>query len=112
MYHDFEDDEQRKARPYRGLCKREQDGSKLPCGRCTNLNRGNHGRPISIGTGQTNDCCNGFMGYYDHPHIWSKCSVRFFRESYVLKHWAKCMHYCKHFKTVYFSNFYYLNYFN
>ena len=96
MYHDFEDDETRTFRPYRGLCRRQSDGAKLRCSRCSNYQYlENHGRPLSAGTGQKMDCCNGFMGYYDHPHIWSKCSVRFFREAYIVHKWEKCMYYGK-----------------
>ena len=96
MYHDFEDDETRSFRPYRGLCRRQSDGAKLRCSRCSNYQYlENHGRPLSAGTGQKMDCCNGFMGYYDHPHIWSKCSVRFFREAYIVHKWEKCMYYGK-----------------
>ena len=96
MYHDFEDDETRTFRPYRGLCRRQSDGAKLRCSRCSNYQYSeNHGRPLSAGTGQKMDCCNGFMGYYDHPHLWSKCSVRFFRDAYIVHKWEKCMYYGK-----------------
>ena len=95
MFHDFEDDETQTSRPYEGLCKRSIDGDKLKCTRCANYDKDNHDRPLAEAKGEQNDCCNGFMGYYDHPHIWSNCSVRFFRESYVSKNWAECMKYGK-----------------
>ena len=95
MYDDFEDDEQRISSPYKGLCRRNGDGVKINCSICTNYSPENQGRPLSTGTGQENDCCNGFMGYYDHPHVWSNCSVRFFQESYIIGHWNNCMNYGK-----------------
>ena len=93
MYDDFEDDKQGISSPYKGLCRRHGDGLKINCSTCTNYSPENQGRPLSSETGQENDCCNGFMGYYDHPHVWSNCSVRFFQESYVIGHWNNCMHY-------------------
>ena len=95
MYDDFEDDEQKVSSPYQGLCRRHGDGVKINCSTCANYSPENHSRPLSTGTGQENDCCNGFMGYYDHPHVWSNCSVRFFQESYIIGHWNNCINYGK-----------------
>ena len=104
MYDDFEDDEQRISSSYKGLCRRHGDGFKINCSTCSNYNPENQSRPLSTGTGQENDCCNGFMGYYDHPHVWSNCSVRFFQESYIIRHWNNCMNYGKFWRYLRIGN--------
>ena len=93
MFHDFVDDETRRFRPYRGSCRRCSDSSHMKCTECANYDPNNKNRPLSLVTekGNDNNCCNGFMGYYDHPHIWSDCSMRYFREEFVSKNWSKCM---------------------
>ena len=104
MYDDFEDDEQTITSPYKGLCRRNGGGVKINCSACSNYSPENHSRPLFTGTGQDNDCCNGFMGYYDHPHVWSNCSVRFFQESYIIGHWNNCMNYGKFWRYLRIGN--------
>ena len=78
-------------------CRRVSDGARIGCDTCANYQSDQRNQLIGPVTGHPNDCCNGFMGYYDHPHIWSKCSVRFFRDAYIIHDWAKCMYYGKKF---------------
>ena len=84
--HDFVD-----VRPTYSQCRKHSDGSTLSCWRCANHQSGNTLQAIGQLTGRQNDCCNGFMGYYDHPHYWSDCSNRDFEQHYVSRNWAQCM---------------------
>ena len=86
MYHDFKDG----GRPYTN-CRKHSDGSTVRCNACANYQSNNRGQPLGPLTGSTEDCCNGFMGYYNHPHYWSDCSVRFFQQHYVAENWENCM---------------------
>ena len=86
MYHDFKDG----GRPYTN-CRKHSDGSTVRCNECANYQSNNRGQPLGPLTGSTEDCCNGFMGYYNHPHYWSDCSVRFFQQHYVAENWGSCM---------------------
>ena len=84
LQHDFYGD------PYT-TCRRDKDGSFIPCNQCNNYQPTNNGQPIGIVTGHKDDCCNGFLGYYDHPHVWSNCSVRDFEKHYISRNWECCM---------------------
>ena len=73
-------------------CRKTSDGSKVSCSSCANYQPDNDHQPIGMPTGHRDDCCNGFLGYYDHPHYWSKCSVRFLEEFYVFsRKYDQCM---------------------
>merc|ERR1712165_209891 len=84
MSHDFIDSEYTD-------CRKHTDGSTVPCNTCANWQPDNAGQKIGEVTGDDMDCCNGFMGYSNHPHYWSECSVRYFEQHYVSQNWAKCM---------------------
>ena len=86
MSHDFAT-----SPAYKGNCRKDSDSSQLPCNQCHNYQSGNSRQPIGPITGHPQDCCNGFMGYYNHPHFWSNCSVRYFRQHYVSRNWDQCM---------------------
>ena len=86
MRHDFVDG----GRPYTN-CRKHSDGSSVQCNKCANYQSDNRRQPLGVLTGDPEDCCNGFMGYYNHPHYWSDCSVRFFQQHYVAENWSKCM---------------------
>ena len=72
-------------------CRKHTDGSTVPCNTCANYQPKNDNQKIGIVTGDPMDCCNGFMGYNDHPHYWSDCSVRMFEQHYVSEKWSQCM---------------------
>ena len=72
-------------------CRKHTDGSTIPCNTCANYQPDNNNQKIGIVTGDPMDCCNGFMGYNDHPHYWSDCSVRMFEQHYVSEKWSQCM---------------------
>ena len=86
---------------YTGNCRRDVDGSHIPCTSCENYlpgimseyNTNLYSRKPGIGptSGKADDCCNGFMGYGRSPDVWSSCSVRFFRSHYIGLNWAQCM---------------------
>ena len=95
MPHDFYDQPSDKGR-----CRKEVDGNRLPCDQCDNYQAGNSGQPIGPTSGQANDCCNGFMGYSNHPHIWSTCSTRNFRSHYISENWTQCMDTSKFFSKL------------
>ena len=86
MFHDFVDG----GDPYSN-CRKNSDSSSVPCDQCANYQANNTLQPIGRVTGDANDCCNGFMGYYNHSHIWSDCSARFFQEHYISEGWSACM---------------------
>ena len=86
MYHDFLDN----GNPYT-TCRKASDSSTQACSRCSNYQPGNRQQPLGPVTGNPGDCCNGFMGYYKHPHYWSDCSSRFFQQHYVSENWDSCM---------------------
>ena len=86
MSHDFLD-----VRPTYSYCKKHTDGSTISCRECANYQPGNRLQPIGQLTGSQDDCCNGFMGYDNHPHYWSDCSVRNFEQYYVSQNWHRCM---------------------
>ena len=86
MFHDFVD----AGSPYT-TCRKHSDSTTKQCEACQNYQIGNRFQPLGPITGHSEDCCNGFMGYYDHPHYWSACSVRFFRQHYVAEKWQTCM---------------------
>lgn len=71
-------------------CRKSSDGSTIPCNTCANYQPDNN-QKIGVVTGDPMDCCNGFMGYNNHPHYWSECSVRMFEQHYVSENWAQCM---------------------
>ena len=87
MYHDFVDG----GTPYKGNCRRHKDSSQKPCNQCQNYNAVSSSQPLKAVTGHAEDCCNGYMGYYNHPHFWSDCSVRFFEQFFDSKNWKQCM---------------------
>ena len=72
-------------------CRRHTNGSQIRCNTCANWQPENARQKIGDLTGDDMDCCNGFMGYRDHPHHWSACSVRFFEQHYVAEKWDQCM---------------------
>ena len=72
-------------------CRKISDGSMLLCSKCKNFQPDVDGQKIGIPTGYPDDCCNGFMGYDNHPHIWSKCSVLDFEKRYVSFKLDRCM---------------------
>lgn len=76
MFHDFIDKDYNE-------CRKTSDGSKVSCSTCANYQWYSTRQKIGMPTGHPDDCCNGFMGYYDHPHYWSECSVRFLEEFYA-----------------------------
>jgi len=84
MSHDFIDSEYTD-------CRKHTDGSTVPCNTCANWQPDNAGQKIGELTGDDMDCCNGFMGYNDHPHYWSECSVRMFEQHYVAEDWDQCL---------------------
>ena len=86
MSHDFGSG----SSPYKGDCRRESDSSTIKCNQCHNYQSGNPSQPIGTLSDHKDDCCNGFLGYYGHPEIWSACSVRFFRQHYVSRNWDQC----------------------
>ena len=86
MWHDFID-----MRPVYTDCRLESNGSRIACSECANYQSGNWGQPIGTLTGHPKDCCNGIMGYRNHPHYWSSCSNRNFAQHYVSKNWENCM---------------------
>jgi len=83
MSHDFIDSEYTN-------CRKHTDGSTIPCDTCANWQPDNSGQKVGVITGDPMDCCNGFMGYNDHPHYWSECSVRMFEDYYVSRNWDQC----------------------
>ena len=74
-------------------CRKVSDGAKIRCTKCANYQPNESLQYTMIGpvTGHPDDCCNGFMGYYDHPHYWSECSVRMFEQHYIAEKWNQCM---------------------
>ena len=84
MSHDFIDSDYKH-------CRKASDGETIPCSSCANYQAGNDAQRIGPVSGNPNDCCNGFMGYNNHPHYWSECSVRMFESHYVSEQWSKCM---------------------
>ena len=84
MSHDFIDKEF-------VYCRKVTDGAIIGCVTCANYQSEQRDQLIGPVTGHPNDCCNGFMGYYDHPHYWSQCSVRMFEQHYVSRKWNQCM---------------------
>ena len=83
MSHDFIDSEYTN-------CRKHTDGSTIPCDTCANWQPDNSGQKVGVITGDPMDCCNGFMGYNNHPHYWSECSVRMFEDHYVSEKWDQC----------------------
>ena len=73
------------------LCRKVSDSSTIFCSACANYQRDNKRQPIGMPVDDPDDCCNGFMGYYNSPKHWSKCSVREFEYYYKLYRWDKCM---------------------
>ena len=89
MSHDFID--RKGVDPYKAGCRKHSDGLVVDCRSCANYQSHDPYQPIGKITGDPRDCCNGFMGYDNHPHYWSDCSVRFFRQHYLAQNWDRCM---------------------
>ena len=70
-------------------CRKVSDGSQISCDKCANYD--DDSQKIGVTNDDSDDCCNGFMGYYDPPQIWSKCSIRDFERSYRSNGWNQCM---------------------
>ena len=83
------------------VCRRNSDGSSLNCVFCDNFYNASYEyfadsrytsyRKLSPVTGSSDDCCTGIMDYYNHPQVWSSCSVRFFEQHYEAESWFQCM---------------------
>ena len=107
MSHDFFDPPTEDVDPYDAGCKKHTDSNFIECRSCANYQGGDWWRPpIGNLTGDPNDCCDGFMGYGEHPHHWSDCSVRDFRRQYINLNWDRCMdatsgNYTKHILSPY-----------
>jgi len=82
MQHDFIDD---------NICRKASETKNITCSSCANYQASKKYQRIGPVSGNPNDCCNGFMGYSDHPHYWSECSVRMFEDHYEKKKWNQCM---------------------
>ena len=98
MKHDFASDDNANnfGSKYKYTICKTPKGSEIPCDECSNYqatinNYYEKYQRIGPMTGNKNDCCNGFMGYYDHPNYWSQCSVRAFEQHYVSENWSRCM---------------------
>ena len=89
MEHDFVD---HPLGAYKHECRKTSDSSKILCSTCANYQPDDERQPIGMPTGHPDDCCNGFMGYKDHPYYWSKCSIRFLEAFYVYsRKYDQCM---------------------
>ena len=83
------------------VCRKNSDGSSLNCVFCDNFYNASYEyyadsgyisyRKLSPVTGSSDDCCTGFMDYYNSPQVWSSCSVRFFEQHYEAESWFQCM---------------------
>ena len=74
-----------------GTCRNALNDSEIRCDKCTNYQPGNENQTIGPVTGDPGDCCNGIMGFFNHPHYWSRCSSRDFQTAFVAKNWTQCM---------------------
>ena len=89
MEHDFVD---HPLGAYKHECRKTSDSSEVLCSTCANYQPDDERQPIGMPTGHSDDCCNGFMGYKDHPYYWSKCSIRFLEAFYVYsRKYDQCM---------------------
>ena len=73
------------------ICRNSFNDSHIPCFKCANFQENRPDQLIGPSTGDTEDCCTGFMHYYNHPHYWSRCSSRFFQQHFVSNSWSNCM---------------------
>ena len=72
-------------------CKNALNDSYTLCGECANVQPENEKQTIGPVSGDPGDCCNGLMGFFNHPHYWSRCSSRDFQRAFVANNWHKCM---------------------
>ena len=77
----------------------EDNGKYIRCDKCDNYMTFSHTKltknqditNCKKPTGQSKDCCTGFMDYGTPPPIWSECSVRDFEDMYIARDWNQCM---------------------
>ena len=91
MSHDFVYEEDGEIFDPYTVCRKHSDGSSINCDQCANYQSTREEQLVGKLTNDTEDCCNGFMGYGNPPHYWSDCSVRFFRQHYISEKWSRCM---------------------